>query len=474
MKAIIYCTENESAATAFLPWTAQFFPGHPAYLLPIANKPYLDYVLDFCVLCGIREVRLIFNLRNAKIEEYLEDGARFGLAISYANAGSGISARKLIARNRDFCRGESLFFLQGLLFLEYDKNNLPRLEIGPDRLMAARDGAGFCFFCGERLLEDLPEDLFERAEPLPLPIASLGSVRDYYDWNMKVVHHLRDHYNLPGYGDSADFMVGQNVQIPKSAEVVAPVILGNSVQLGNQAKIGPGVIIGSHALIDNQAVLEESVVFGNSYVGCNLEISHKICYRNLMIDPINGIKMDVIDELILTELVKQGIWRCPFMQRVTAFLMLIFYAIPFFLLRPFLKIRKVDIECFMDQQTRKKLKLRLYISPPESLACRLFLKLSLDRYHLLPLVLTGSLRLVGSYILEATRENARSLRQFPDYAPGIFSYSEYMEHDHEPFQREIDELYYMYHATFWSNFKILKGILLRNLLKQDITKPMRY
>jgi hypothetical protein len=150
--------------------------------------------------------------------------------------------------------------------------------------------------------------------------------------------------------------------------------------------------------------------------------------------------------------------------------MLVFYSIPFVMIRPFLKIRAVEVDCYMDQQRKKKLKLRLYICPPESLACRYFLKLSLDRYHLLPLVVNRTLRLVGSYILEANEENAEVLKQFPDYAPGIFSYSEYLEHDRNPEQRAIDEQYYMYHATFWSNFRILKSILLRNLLKPDINK----
>lgn len=205
---------------------------------------------------------------------------------------------------------------------------------------------------------------------------------------------------------------------------------------------------------------------GNTYVGSKLQFEDKIIYRNYIIDPRKGVKLDIVDEFLLTPLVKQGYWSCPVTQRVIALLMLVFYFIPFLLFRPFIRIHAEEVECYMNQQRKRKLKLHLYIQPPDSFPGRYFLKFSLERYHLLPLVLTGRLRLVGSYILEATPENARILKQFPDYAPGIFSYSEYLQHDNDPFQREIDELYYMYHASFWKNFKILKGILMRNLLKR--------
>ena len=78
----------------------------------------------------------------------------------------------------------------------------------------------------------------------------------------------------------------------------------------------------------------------------------------------------------------------------------------------------------------------------------------------------GRLRLVGSFILEATEENGVMLQQFPDYAPGIFSYSEYLGSEKDLFQREIDELYYMYHACFKLNLKIIFGIWCRNFMKR--------
>lgn len=440
-------------------------------MLPVGNKPLLEFVIEFCILSGIREIRLIFNIDDPAYREYFGDGTQYGADISYSYVSEKTDFRNIIAQNKNFCGDSGIFFFQGFHFIEYNKNEPAELNVDADALFGSLDASGGYVFVGENRQDSIPAEEEEiRPGPVALRNSRIAGLKDYFNWNMRMVYELSPHYNLPGYGDSQSFIVGRNVQIPRDAEISTPVILGDLVQLGNKSRIGPGVIIGDHSLVDNDVVIHDAIVFGNSYVGCNLEIINKICYRNYLVDPVNEIKIDIIDELLLTEMVKNGIWKCSPIQRIIAILMLVFYSIPFVMIRPFLKIRAVEVECFMDQQRKKKLKLRLYISPPESLACRYFLKMSLDRYHLLPLVVNKTLRLVGSYVLEANEENAEVLKQFPDYAPGIFSYSEYLEHDRNPEQRAIDEQYYMYHATFWSNFRILKSILLRNLLKPDINK----
>ena len=61
----------------------------------------------------------------------------------------------------------------------------------------------------------------------------------------------------------------------------------------------------------------------------------------------------------------------------------------------------------------------------------------------------------------------------PGYAPGVFSYSEYLGHENEPFQMELDEQYYAHVMDCWFNIKILTGILRRNLKKMARTLQER-
>ena len=462
MKAILYCPESSTE------WIRKFFPDYPPYLLRFGNKPYLGFLVDFCILSGIREIRIVSDNPTSELYDHFGDGMPLGIQISYAAAHPEETLKKLLLKNRAFCAGDDLLLLSGMIWIDYDKRKPEPLQFDADTLCgrAFTETDGW-YLIGRNRFPDFPDTPAEMQLCSDiLEVTPVDSIQMFYQQNMRIVYEQSACYNLPGYGDSATFIIGRDVEIPKSVTVSTPVILGSSIQLGKDSCIGPGAIIGDNSLIANGVILNNAIVMGNTYVGSKLQFEDKIIYRNYIIDPRKGVKLDIVDEFLLTPLVKQGYWSCPVTQRVIALLMLVFYFIPFLLFRPFIRIHAEEVECYMNQQRKRKLKLHLYIQPPDSFPGRYFLKFSLDRYHLLPLVLTGRLRLVGSYILEATPENARILKQFPDYAPGIFSYSEYLQHDNDPFQREIDELYYMYHASFWNNFKILKGILMRNLLKR--------
>ena len=108
-----------------------------------------------------------------------------------------------------------------------------------------------------------------------------------------------------------------------------------------------------------------------------------------------------------------------------------------------------------------------YALPQDCLAGRLFRSLTLNKYHLLSYAVSGKLRLVGNRLFEATEHNEAFLKDLPCYAPGVFSYSEYLGHENEPYQIELDEHFYAYAINCWFNLKILLGILRYNLSSED-------
>ncbi len=460
MKCIINCPERSTG------WIREFFPGYSPYLLRIGNKPYLEFLLDFCVLSGIHSVRIVSDNPDGEVETVLGNGDRWNLAVSYGAVAPDLPVSSVIERNAGFVGDDALLILSGLFWLKYDKRDFQAPAC------ADREGIGeFLSECDGWFLRGSAYDhkapLVSAADrELPFQIERLDSVKRFYRWNMALLYEFFDHYNLPGYGGDLGVNIGRNVIIPRSADVKTPTLLGDAIQLGHGTVVGPGAVVGDNSLIDNDATVVDTVVMGNSYVGCNLELYRKIIYQNIIIDPSTEVKLNIVDEFLLTPLVKSGQMLCPYKQRIAAVLLWLLQVIPVLLLRPFLVVESDEVECFMNQQRERKLKLRLYVRPAESVCGRYFRKLSLDRFHLLPMVWRGELRLVGSLIFEATPENARLLRQFPDYSPGIFSFSELLEHEKDPIQREMDELYYMYHTSFWLNLKILFKTLFRNLLKR--------
>lgn len=467
MKCIIHCPAGSTG------WIQTFFPDYPPYLLKFGNKPYLEFLIDFCILSGIKEIRLVTDIPVPEVYRHFGRGQQFGVKLSYASMPPSSHFKKIIQKNMAFIDGDDLLILSGMIWLNYDKQKVKPLQIDRSELhghmQTLRDG---WLLIGKDHIETFPDEFKpEFGETRMFDVFCVDSIQSFYQQNMRLVYEQTAQYNLPGYGDSQSFVIGRDVAIPPTAEVITPIIIGNSVQLGKNTKIGSGVIIGDNSLIDNNATLHNTVIMGNSYIGCNLELDSKICYRNYLIDPDKQIKIDIIDEFLLTPIVKAGYWKCSLMQSLSALLMMVLYFVPFIILRPFARLKAEETDCFMTQQQQRRLKLHLFLCPPRTFFGRCFMRLSLDCYHLLPLAVAGHLRLVGSYILPVNEENRRTLKQFPDYAPGIFSYSAYLNHDKDPFQREMDELYYIYHASFGMNLKILKGILFRNLLTHHETMP---
>ncbi len=457
MKAIISCPEKSTL------WTRDYFPELDPYLLKFANKPYLEYQIDFCILNGITEIRIVSDNPTIELHEFLGDGKQYGVNFSFATGTPESSFREIIEKNSFFCSGDSLLLLSGYFYIDYNQNKFEPFAVGDNevrrKVLSPEDGY---LVLGKNRVGAFDGEFIEDDRYV---CGRIDSIRTFYDKNMQIAYAPENAYNLPGYGDRTSYIIGRNVVIPRQASIHTPVVFGNSIQLASGTNIGPGVIIGDNVLIDEGSSVTDSIIMGNSYVGCHSEIKNKIVYRNYVIDPETGISLDIIDEFLLTELVKQGYWSCPLKQRISAAVLMLLMTIPFCLLRPFLVIRSTSVECFMNQQRKAKLALSLYLLPERSFQGRLFRKLSLDRYHLLPLVLRGKLRLIGSRILKATPENMRLLNQFPDYAPGIFSYSEYLGSENDKFQMEIDELYYMHHASFALNTKIFCGIWFRNFMK---------
>ena len=461
MKAILFCPVCGNS------WAKKYFPNHPVYLLPFANKPAIEFALDFCFLSGIHEVRIISNEESAVLRAQYWHGEMLGMDISFGSAGmiQAKSPKRVIQQNMAFCKDSDLLVFSGIFLPEYDKRTPHELSIGENEMKGCVYGDGITSWhlIGRGMLDHLPDDWSGFHDETPISGEPVLDILGYYRHNMSMANGDFEKYNLPGFSEGKNSLVGRNVRIPGSARVKPPVILGNGIEFGRRVFAGPGIVVGDNCMIDDGTTIRDSIVLGNTYVGRNLEISGKICCGNRIIDPETGILLDIANESTVSSLEPDEYSKCPFFQRVMAFLLLLLQTLPYILLRPFLEFHATLAECFTGCGEKRTMLLHGYTLPAESPAGKLFRRLSLNKYHLLPYAAAGKMRLVGNYLLEATEHNERFIRDLPGYAPGVFSYSEYLGHENEPYQMELDEQYYAHAMNCWFNFKILTGTLRRNL-----------
>ena len=458
LKALLFCPVRGNA------WMKRYFRDYPIYLLPFANKPAIEFALDYCFLCGIRDVRIVTDDDSLQLRSRYRDGQKCGLNLSYAGTPPGTSLRDVVARNMAFCRGSDLLVFSGLFLPDYDKRATITLEIAPDGVRGCSSGATAWYLVGRDRLADLPRELDSFRDSDPVSGSPVNDVDDYFKLNMQLCGGDVDRYNLPGFSEGKDSFVGRDVTIASSARVKPPVILGNNIVFGRGTFAGPGVVVGDNCLVDDGTVIRHSVVLGNTYIGRNLEIDGKICFGSRIIDPETRVVLDTGNRTIVSEIEHPESRRCPAYQQFIAMLLFFLQSVPYILLRPFLELHDSLAECIISGGRRKSFRLHRYALPAGSPASRLFRMFTLDKYHMLPQAVAGKLRLVGNALLEANERNEAVVRELPGYAPGVFSYSEYLGHggDGHP-QLEFDEQYYDYAMNCWFNIEILTGILLRNL-----------
>ena len=75
----------------------------PKQLIPIANKPVSQYVLEDLISLGVKEVAIVLGETFPElVREYYGDGSRFGVKITYINQGKALGIAHAVSLCEDF------------------------------------------------------------------------------------------------------------------------------------------------------------------------------------------------------------------------------------------------------------------------------------------------------------------------------------------------------------------------------------
>ncbi len=461
MKAVIYTGENPG-------WTRSL-GGIPWPLAPVANRPLLDYWMEWCLDLGVAEVRLVLGDGSDRVEAYAEDGRRWGLRITYSFLRDDRLPATFLQRNPAEWR-DGLLFLTGPMFPRR------RFERKPDAPAADRTygcglpGGAACLLSQDPVfLDAYLAGTRPTAEPrsfrdLGIDMATVDSVRAFFDLNMQLAQGEAGRYVTPGYGATDGSWVGYNVIIPPSARVTPPVVIGNECRIGVLASVGPAAVIGNHTVIDRQADLKRCVVLDGTYVGRGVELRDKIAAGRRLIDPQDGMVVDLEDSLLLANV------KRPFRLRdvwsgvagwLLALLLLAVQIVPFILLYGWLRTRRLArFERRAFHGTGRKVRMLSTFRPSAGgrmcPSVRLFRALGLDLLPRLASAAAGRLWLCGHEPLRAPEDNA--LREsLPAYFAAVFSYATPRNGESEPAVAAVEARYYAFRRSWHEDLRILWG-----------------
>jgi hypothetical protein len=441
----------------------------PWPLLPVANRPVLDYWLETCSEMGIRSIHVVLGDQSKNIEDFIGDGSRWNVEVQYAFARPGEGAMDYL-RSIQRLWQDGLFYLGGPFFMRRRK---AFVASGLKRLEACRhDISGETLFLFGRAADEINGLLdgepgsARGLEQIHLHPFSLSGISAYFDLNMKIVMGEYLRYTVAGFSTGDCSSIGYNVNTPPSSHLQAPLFIGDDCRFGSMTSVGPNVVVGNHVIVDSCTELVNCLVLPDTYIGRNLEIRNKIVSGNRVVSPDDGVMVEIDDSWVVAhnrpDMRTEDFVRYCILWVVT-FGMVLVQLLPFLILYPLLhfsRIAKYERPLFHDPRTG-------YIALPElrKLANRksalfsLFKALSLDRLPLLMLVLAGKLFLCGQPPMRHP-EDDEIIKQLPHYYPGVFCYQDYNKDS----DRLVDALWYAHIRSLYEDLKILtKGLVSRFL-----------
>ena len=343
----------------------------PKPLLPVANRPMVEYVLSLLKTSGIKEVALAVNAADESYEDVLGDGRRLGMRLHYSREAVPRGTAGCLLPLADFLGREPFMVIHGSLFLNADLRALAEFHqarkafatLGVRRTAGgSRDWHHLELRLGEgdRVEGIKVRDLSGREHLSPVPAgvyvfdpAALTAIEPgiYYDIKEQLLPRLRLDgkrvfaCEIQGYcrnvlemndylkvnrsvlrgevnGYRFDGQIAEGIWVGRGSAVSPMATIHGPVMIGRDCFIGPGVqiigptCVGDGCFVEDGVLLRESLLLPGSRVERNSSVEGCVLAADTVISPGQALKEVVaipesldIGELDLadTDLLIQGV-----------------------------------------------------------------------------------------------------------------------------------------------------------------------
>jgi UDP-N-acetylglucosamine diphosphorylase/glucosamine-1-phosphate N-acetyltransferase len=302
----------------------------PKVMLPLANKPILEHLIDEMIKSGIRNFILIVGYHDEQIRNYFSDGAKWGINISYCNQRNQLGTADALRTVEDLV-GENFLMANGdVIINSQDILNLIHKNQNALSVIELQDVTGLGVIeCQNGQVKRIHE---KSAEP-PSHLANAGlysftrdifkaieitpkSARGEYEITDSI-QILIDNGKQVGYSEISKWFdlsypwdllnANENIMSTLAAEnlgeIEPNVTLKNSVSLGKGTVIRSGayiigpVIIGQNCDIGPNCFIRPSTAIGNNcHVGAAVELKNSIIMSGTKIPHLNYVGDSVIGE----------------------------------------------------------------------------------------------------------------------------------------------------------------------------------
>ncbi len=314
----------------------------PKQLIPIANKPISQYVIESLSESGISDIAIVLGeVYPEKVKEHFGDGSSFGVKITYIHQGEPKGIAHAVGLCRDFVGNENFVVhlgddllkggvkkfvkafenakYEGMVLLcqvkepqrfgvaEFDKNEkLIRLVEKPKQPPSEYALSGIYFFkpvIFEMIgrLKPSRRNELEITEAIQLLIDNgnrvgyrfvegwwkdTGTIEDILESNRLMLEELK--FDIKGkVEDEASLQgrvyIGENSVVKRQAIIRGPATIGDGTIVEARVYVGPYSSIGNNVTI-KRGEIENSIIMDNCYIDINGKITDSLIGPHSFID----------------------------------------------------------------------------------------------------------------------------------------------------------------------------------------------
>lgn len=307
-------------------------------MLPVANKPTVEYVVRALRDSGIRDIVMVVGYAKERIMNYFGNGKDFDINIEYAEQKQQLGTAYAIKQVKDLVEGEFLVLNGDNLVSRETITDLTEKHTGGVSILTAAraDATGYALVEERdgkvlKIIEGLTlkdvrnvntgiyifgPDIFDAIEEtLKSDLGEFGitdSIQRMVDAGYGVHAYRTDHtwmdvihsWNLLGVNariledvhesvhETAEVggtikgsvVIGSGSIIGAGSYIKGPVIIGRDCEIGPNVVIAPSTSIGDNVTIEPFTYIRNSVILDNTYIGSGSTIKNSIIGENNLIE----------------------------------------------------------------------------------------------------------------------------------------------------------------------------------------------
>ncbi len=298
----------------------------PKVMIPVANRPILQYVVEALVRTGVRDVVMVVGYKRERIQTYFEDGKKFGCHIEYAVQRKELGTVHALLEARGHVTGDFLVLPgdnviddQAVADLTEDRSGtsilitetdapsrygevtldgpyLAQITEKPRERVSNLINTGIYAF-HDRVFQDAEAVVASGKHDIPDLIQALAKgskvrailtrgtwIDAVYPWDLLRVNAKALQWSVEGIAGKVEqgVVVKGRVSIGDGSVVRSGTYLQGPLVIGKGCDIGPSVTLqGATALGDNvrvgaSSVIEESIVMKDTSLRPGAYISHSV------------------------------------------------------------------------------------------------------------------------------------------------------------------------------------------------------